>query len=105
MAKLHSSHGRLGPRAEIAEGLTSLINKYKMLVGHTLIRADSWLVPILLVNSGETLVSFPSRTRLARIEPVATILVAQPRERKTTSSWPPHLTSLVEGVGDLSEEN
>ena len=118
-AKLKTNNGRRRPTAGVVLALQSFVQEFGLLVGRSLVRADSedWKVPILLYNSDPCTnkstdctcnpVIIPSRTRIARVEEIQAIQHIGTRETERSAgecALPPHLIDVLDAASDFTSD-
>ena len=118
-AKLKTNNGRRGPTAGVVLALQSFVQEFGLLVGRSLVRADSedWKIPILLHNSDPCTkqstdcacnpVIIPARIRIARVEEIQAIQNIGTRKTERSAGecvLPPHLLDVLDAASDLTSD-
>ena len=116
-AKLKTNNGRRGPTAGVVLALQTFVQEFGLLVGRSLVRADTddWKIPILIYNSDLCTmkpadctcnpVIIPAHTRIARVEEIQAIqhIGSRETEMKTEeSALPPHLIDVLDAATELT---
>ena len=119
-AKLKTNNGRRGPTAGVVLALQTFVQEFGILVGRSLVRADSddCKVPILLYNSDPCTrdskhckcnpVIIPARTHIARVEKIQAIQNIGTRATECSTGedrLPPYLIDVLDAVSGLTSDH
>ena len=116
-AKLKTNNGRRGPTAGVVLPLQTFVQEFGLLVGRSLVRADTDDWKILIYNSDPCTmkstdctcnpVIIPGHTRIAHVEEIQAIQHIGSRETERGAgecALPPHLTDVLDAATELTSD-